>query len=587
MHATHRFCLLVFLATCLGRLLELPTLARTAEPPKGEVLKFTFNKSRIYPGTAREYSVYIPAQYNPARPACVYVNQDGVQYNAPAVFDALINAGEMPITIGIFVSPGRVPAARETALDRFNRSLEYDTLSPAYARFLLEELLPDVESRKTGDGRAIQLSKKPEDRAIGGASSGAICAFTVAWERPDAFRRVFSAVGTYVGIHGGNIYPTLVRKTEPKPLRIFLQDGSNDLNVNRGDWWMANQELERALVFAGYEVEHRWGEGGHDVKQATEVFPEAMRWLWKGWPESPRAGAGSPQFQAICEPGTRWQRVSEARDRSFDVTGLACDPEGAVVFADNAEGRLFRIDPDGALDDLFVQRVTGSGELAFGPDGSLYMARLEIPVGLYRFSKDAEEPEETSADWPRDRNFAFSDVTVDHTGRVYVADYGDPSNRVIRVIDPFKPRREFKIAAIEPRGVVLSPDQSILYVTDAASHWIWSYIVQEDGSLVYGQKFTHLHVPDSQEDADARGLAVDQDGRLYVGTNMGIQVCDPAGRADCIIPGPAGSVSLVTFGGKERNMLYAVSGGVLYRRPVKVKGAEGLDPPSKPPTPRL
>ncbi len=586
MRMADRFRLMIFLSACLVGGMELPGLAESPAP-KGEVLKFTFNKSKVFPGTVRDYSVYIPALYNPAIPACVYVNQDGVQYNAPEVFDQLINAGEMPVTIGVFVNPGRVPASRETALDRFNRSFEYDTLSPAYARFLLDELLPEVESRSASDGRAIHLSKKPEDRAIGGASSGAICAFTVAWERPDAFRRVFSAIGTYVGIHGGNIYPTLVRKTEPKPLRIFLQDGSNDLNINRGDWWMANQELERALVFAGYEVEHRWGEGGHDGKQATEIFPDAMRWLWKGWPASPEAGKGSPQFQALFEPGSRWERVGGDDERGQDVVGLACDQAGAVVYADNVSGRHYRIEPGGEPDDLFVQRAPGSGELAFGPDGSLYMAKAEIPVGLFRFPKDGGEPEETSAEWPRDRNFAFSDLTVDHSGRVYLADYGDPSNRLIRVVDPTKPRREFKISAIEPSGLALAPDQSILYVTDAASHWIWSYIVHDDGSLAHGQKFTHLHVPDSQEDADARGMAVDRDGRLYVGTNLGIQVCDPAGRADCIIPGPAGSVSLLSFGGKERNMIYAVSGGQLYRRPVKGKGVEGLDPPFKPGVPRL
>src|ERR1043166_2062647 len=188
------------------------------DAPKGDVFHFTFDQSKIFPGTTRDVAVYVPKQYDPAKPACVYVNQDGIQWKAPEVFDRLIAAKEMPVTIGVFVVHGRVKAPSKEALDRFNRSYEYDGLGDAYARFLLEEILPEVEKKTAPDGRAIHLSKDGNDRAIGGSSSGAICAFTAAWERPDAFRRVFSAVGTYVGLRGGNVYPTLIRKDEPKPI---------------------------------------------------------------------------------------------------------------------------------------------------------------------------------------------------------------------------------------------------------------------------------------------------------------------------------------------------------------------------------
>jgi enterochelin esterase-like enzyme len=159
------------------------------------------------------------------------------------VFDKLIHEKHMPVTIGVFIMHGRVKAPNDNALDRFNRSYEYDGLGDNYARFLLEELLPDVEKKTASDGRAIKLSQKGNDRCIAGSSSGAICAFTAAWERPDAFSRVFSAIGTYVGLRGGHQYSTLVRKYEPKALRVFLEDGSNDLNIYGGDWWMANQSL--------------------------------------------------------------------------------------------------------------------------------------------------------------------------------------------------------------------------------------------------------------------------------------------------------------------------------------------------------
>ena len=193
--------------------------------PKGEIIKLVFNQSKIFPGTTRDYWIYVPAQYKPDQPACVYVNQDGIQWKAPTVFDNLIAAKEMPITIGVFVTPGRVHAS-DTAhsQDRFNRSFEFDALGDAYARFLLEEILPEVEKQKTSDGRIIRLSKNGNDRAIGGSSTGAIASFTAAWEKPNAFSRVFSSIGTYVGLRGGERYPTLIRKTEPKPIKIFMQE---------------------------------------------------------------------------------------------------------------------------------------------------------------------------------------------------------------------------------------------------------------------------------------------------------------------------------------------------------------------------
>ncbi len=235
--------------------------AQAPDVPHGTVTKSTW-KSTIFPGTERDYWVYVPAQYDKATPAAVMVFQDGAGYIKPdgnwkvhEAFDRLIAAGEMPVTIGIFINPGIVPPTRPDALPRFNRSFEYDAVSDRYARFLIEEVLPEV-------GKQYNLTTDPNLRAIGGASSGAIAAFTVAWQRPDAFRRVFSTIGTYVGLRGGNDYATYVRKTEPKPLRVFLQDGSNDLNIYGGNWWVANQDMLSALEFAGYEVEsclgRRW-----------------------------------------------------------------------------------------------------------------------------------------------------------------------------------------------------------------------------------------------------------------------------------------------------------------------------------------
>src|SRR6266481_2868111 len=198
--------------------------------PRGGVAKYTFDQSRIFPGTMRDYWVYVPKQYDAAKPACVMVFQDGGSYvktngdfRTPIVFDNLIHKKEMPVTIGIFINPGKVPPAEPEQKPRDNRSFEYDSLGDQYARFLLEEILPEV-------GRKYNLTKDPEGRAICGISSGGICAWTVAWERPDAFRKVLSHVGSFTNIRGGHVYPALIRKTEKKPIRVFLQDGAKDLD---------------------------------------------------------------------------------------------------------------------------------------------------------------------------------------------------------------------------------------------------------------------------------------------------------------------------------------------------------------------
>jgi sugar lactone lactonase YvrE/enterochelin esterase-like enzyme len=542
--------------------------------PKGDVLHFTFETSKVFPGTVRDCWVYVPKQYDPAKPACVHVNQDGIQYNAPAVFDELIHKKQIPVVIGVFVTPGKVKALSDGALDRFNRSYEYDGLGDNYARFVLDELLPEVETKSAPDGRPIRLSHDGNDRAIAGASSGAICAFTAAWERPDAFRRVFSAVGTYVGLRGGNVYPTLIRKYEPKPLRIFLQDGSNDLNIFAGDWWMANQEMERALTFAGYEVAHVWGDGGHNGKHATVVFPDAVRWLWKDWPAPIKVGNGSRQLQEILIPGEDWQLVSEG----YRFTeGPAASPKGEVFFNDIPNGKCYKIGLDGKA-SLFVADTKKANGQAFGPDGRLYAVAAGAGQIL---AYDAQGTPSVVAD-----GFRGNDLVVRHDGSLYATNPGaDPGK--VWFVDPKGHAKVVDAGLKFPNGIALSPDQSLLYVADSRSHWIYSYQVRPDGSLANKQKYYHLHAPDSADDAGADGMRVDRDGRLYVATRLGVQVCDQTGRVTCILPTPNGRVSNVAFGGADLDTLFATCGDLVYRRKLRTRGAQASQPPIKPAPPRL
>jgi enterochelin esterase-like enzyme len=259
--------------------------------PKGKVTQFQFKDSKVFPGTIHDYWIYVPAQYDGKTPACVYVSQDGKQYNAPVVFDNLIAKKQMPVTIGIMINPGYFPPKAgepEKKADgkpntRSNRSVEYDSLGDKYARFLLEEIIPEV-------AKTYKLTDNPDGRCIAGASSGGICAFNVAWERPDAFRKVFTSIGSFTNIRGGHVFPELVRKAEKKPIRVYQQDGKNDI-VNRfGSWPEANEKMAAAWKEKGYDHVFVQGEGTHDGRHASMLFPDAMRWMWRDWPGVEAAG---------------------------------------------------------------------------------------------------------------------------------------------------------------------------------------------------------------------------------------------------------------------------------------------------------
>jgi enterochelin esterase family protein len=257
-----------------------PDSMEQEDVPKGKVTKYTWT-SKVFPGTVRDYWVYVPAQYDGKEPACVMVFQDGGSYQNPKgdfrttiVFDNLIHQKAIPVTIGIFINPGVVPASEKGKEPRQNRSFEYDTLSDQYAGFLETEILPEV-------GKQYKLRDDAAGRAIGGISSGGICAFTVAWERPDLFSKVLSHVGSFTNIRGGDAYPGLIRKTERKPIRVFLQDGTNDLNNLHGNWWLANKQMESSLAFMKYDFKFVGGEGGHSGKHGGAILPDSLRWLWR------------------------------------------------------------------------------------------------------------------------------------------------------------------------------------------------------------------------------------------------------------------------------------------------------------------
>lgn len=269
-----------------------PPEAKLAEGVKaGNVERLTFKSDGgVFPGTIRRYWVYVPQQYQAGEPAALmvfqdghaYVNRDG-EFRAPTVMDNLIAKGEMPVTIGVFVNPGvfadSLPDEDGWNLPknaRSNRSVEYDTPSSAYVTFLEKELLPEVSKK-------WNLTTDPDQRAICGISSGGICAFAAAWERPDLFHKVMSHVGSFTDIRGGYVYPALIRKTEPaKPLRVFLQDGAKDLDNQFGNWPLANQQMANSLAFRNYDHKFVFSpDSAHSGKFGGSILPDSLRWLWR------------------------------------------------------------------------------------------------------------------------------------------------------------------------------------------------------------------------------------------------------------------------------------------------------------------
>jgi enterochelin esterase family protein len=262
--------------------------------PRGEVRGPFVLPSQAYPGTQHTYWLYVPAQYDGTQAAALMIFQDGQAFKdrdaglrAPNVLDNLIYRRELPVMVAVFINPGRTPEQPEATPQEWgdrttNRPAEYNSLDDKYARVIVDELLPAL-------AKDYNISKDPDHRGIGGASSGAIAAFTVAWQRPDEFRKVLSIVGSFTNLRGGDAYADMVRQQERKPIRVFLQDGRNDnRGVGRGgaydarrDWFLQNVRLMQALTEKGYDVNYSWGLNTHGQRMGGPMLPEMMRWLWR------------------------------------------------------------------------------------------------------------------------------------------------------------------------------------------------------------------------------------------------------------------------------------------------------------------
>ena len=330
--------------------------------PRGTTKQFKFEQSTIFPGTTRDVTVFIPAQYDATKPACVYVKTDGFNPREQQMMELMIATKEMPVTVGVFVRPGDLPSPVKGTAGRRNRDLEYDGVNDSKVRFLVDELLPFIAKEYQ-----LNLSTDGNDRCVSGGSSGGIAAFTAAWHRPDAFSRVYAASGSWVAFRGGHEFPTMVRKFEARPIRAFLTTATHDMENAAGDWFLLDQEMDKALKFSGYDYQFRIVEGRH-VQGYAEHYQEAMAYLWKDWPQRVKAGPSAARAQEIIIADEGWQLVAEG----FKSTrGPSTNANGEVFFADTSNNKVLRINLDGSVKE-FAGDTGNAHCVSVGADGKIY-----------------------------------------------------------------------------------------------------------------------------------------------------------------------------------------------------------------------
>ncbi len=546
----------------------MESAAPAAPVPVGKVTLGTFSDSKIFPGTTRRYWVYVPAQYDPATPACVYIGQDNMKPQFPAIFDQLIATHQIPVTVGVFVSPGIIATpvvpGKKPQIIRTNRSFEYNSLGDDYARFLQNEFLPFIAHEMK-----LNLSTSGNDRCIGGGSSGASIAFTSAWEHPEWFSRVFSVSGAFPFARG-DCYSGIVRKTEAKPIRLYLHVGKNDMYNANGDLFMDNEKLNSALIYTGYDVQYAVSDGKH-MDKYVDVFSDALAWLWHGWPAPITAGAGSPEIQQILVKDQPWKPV--AGDFG-SIGGLTVDSKGDVLASDTGSNKINRVGADGQV-TTFAADAHHVGALTVAADGTIY--------GVSKSTGDVVAFDAQGQGRVVATGLPGAGIVAARSGGLYVSVPGPAGTAESKIwYIPQQGAKTVVDAGLKAAaGMAISADGWLLNVADHGSHFVYSYRINSDGTLSDRESFNWLERPDTADTSAPDGVAVDAQGVLFVATNLGVQTCGAQGGNGSILPLPGGPATGVIFGGAGFDTLYAACGDKLFSRPVKVRGVNAFQPPSK------
>ncbi len=555
-----------------------PDAVAKDDVPHGQVHEMPPFESKVFENTTRDWSIYVPAQYKANEPAALMVFQDGQSFagekgrwRVPIVFDNLIARGDMPPTIAVFISPGQEKSRPKQNGRYSNRSLEYDSLGNRFARMIIDEIVPEVEKQ-------YNLSKDPEMRAIGGSSSGGICAFTVAWERPDVFRKVFINVGSFTNLRGGDAYQALVRKTEPKPLRVYMADTSGDIDNQFGSWPWANQLMAASLKYMGYDVRFDWAEGyAHNSDFGGERFPEAMKWLWRKEKHVPSLNTqgdlkGDLTILKLLVPGAGWEVVAE----NLGFADAPCaDAEGNFYYSDMKEPAVYKVSArDGTKTLIAKEAVSG---LEFGPDGLLFgcqgakkqVISLDPSSGAVKVIATGVVP---------------NDLAVTKDGWIYITETKE--ERITRINAKTGEATPVATEINKPNGIALSNDQGTLAVSEYGGQFVWMLRVLGDGALDAKLPIMSLRLPIDPKGefkfnepppykpaAQGDGMAVDKAGRYYVTSAEGVQIFDPTGRQCAVLPKPQPDQPLTScvLAGPELSHLYITNGNKIYRRQLTVE----------------
>ena len=530
--------------------------------PKGTVQEFAWKESKVYPGTERQCWIYLPPGHDAAKEYPLLVFQDGGgavnpkgQFRVPIVLDNLLHKGELPAMVALFVNPGTVPGAGPGARSRSTRSYEYDTPDGTYAKFLIDEMLPEV-------AKHAKISPAPEQRAVAGISSGGICAFSVAWFRPDAFRKVITGIGSFTNIRGGVWYPAAIRKTERKPIRIFLQEGEKDLDNVHGNWPLSNHDLVAALAFAGYDHKAVFGTDGHGGRHLGAILPDALRWLWRKDEPLPAPAAetkGDLALSGLLIPGKGWEAVVE--DKKF-VDAPCSDAAGNFYYSDLGGGTgVHRIAADGTA-SVFDAKATGISGMKFGPDGRLYACHNKEKRVIAISSSGEVEVLMT--------DIGCNDLVVTSKGHVYVTETG---KKQVVLIEGAGKHRVVDTGITAPNGLALSPDQGTLAVSDYAGAAAWAFRIGTNGDLQARMPVFPYRDFGSTVESRGDGMTSDTAGRWYVSTQAGVQVYDPNGRPIGLLLAPTPApVTSVTLSGPGLSWLFVLTQGRIYKRHVNATG---------------
>ena len=547
--------------------------------PRGRVEAMPPFESKVFAGTTRDWAIYVPAQCRADEPAAVMVFQDGHAYRdpkgrwrVPVVFDNLIARGDMPPTVAVFLDPGHDAAKPDPdkPWKASNRSLEYDSLGDRYARFLIEEILPLVDAKQP-------IAKEANRRAICGMSSGGICAFTAAWERPDRFGKVMSHIGSFTNIRGGDAYPSLIRKTEPKPIRVYLEDCGGDIVNQFGSWPIANRQMAAALAYMGYDARVDYAEGfGHDADHGSGVFADALRWLWRDEPHaatydaSAKLGGDRPLRRQLL-PGEGWNVVADG----LGFADAPCtDADGNLYFCDMKAPAVYRVAAEGGERSVVVAEAVSG--LEFGPGGLLYGCQGGKQRIISIDPKNGAVAEIA-------KGVAPNDLAVTPDGFLYFTD--TKQGRVVRVALATGDVTTAAEGIAGPNGIALANHGGTLAVSEYRGGRCWTFRVNPDGSLDAGMptmtlrrpidpkgEFEHHEPPPYSAESRGDGMAVDASDRYYVTSAVGVQVFDPTGRLSGVLAKPDAAKPLTScvLAGPGKEYLHVTAGDTVYRRRLKI-----------------